>query len=119
MQKNIVRPPAPGLVQGLRVPRRQPVGHHGALGPPRGARRVDDGRDVLGLGRDDRKIGIQAVAQIGQRSAPRLIQGQDMGNTALGGDIAQHALGPRVANHHFGPGVGQKVFHLRLSVGGG
>jgi hypothetical protein len=89
------------------------VAHHGALGAPGRARRVEDRRQFMVLRGDGREVGVQAGRAVGQGAFALLAEAQDMRRTGLEG-----VLLAGTADVHAWFGIGYEIFDFVAGVGG-
>ncbi len=108
VDKYVIGLPTPKGSKGLGIGQQIAVAQHGALGPPRGARGVKNGREILrapGDGREDLPFRIELRSQGVEGEA----------TTAVGVRCQRLWRGQ---HRHGRRGVGEEVGHFRRRIGG-
>ena len=118
VQEHVAGLEAPRLVQRQRVGRQVAVAQHGALGPPRGARGVEQGGEFVAAHRGALEPGREVAARVHERAAALRVQRQQVAHP--GGPSAHPELRLPLgrADHDRRLGVGQHVLDLGPPVGG-
>ena len=105
---------APVIAQGFRVAGQVGVAQHRALGAPGGARRVQNGGQIVRSARHRRKAATPDH-RVGQRAQPLGVQRDHPGRT---GDLGDFVGAGGIADHHARRGIAEEIGHLGRGIGG-
>jgi len=114
MQQHVALGEAPLADERQRVRREIAVREHRALGPARGAGRVEQRREVVGRASDRGELGRQVVCGCEQRAAIG-IEGEERGVGRKRGDLLACV---RAGDDHLGLRVAEKIAELAFPVRG-
>ncbi len=115
MEQHVVVAPAPAVEEAYGVGEEIALTEHRALGAARGARRVENRGQIVGIPWRDLILRLSFLRALEQRPVPLSAERQ---HRDAAGHVGKLRLVRRPADEERGLRIPQKVLHLRAGVGG-